>query len=92
MRNPGLSELFQQTAPALTTDLIMTVKTASDFKHLLDLLELERAEARATTLINDPLYMADLEEEILATRHAYVGSAVLEIATLRGELDGPNWG
>jgi hypothetical protein len=36
--------------------------------------------------------MADLEEEILATRHAYVGSAVMEIAQLRADLEGPNWG
>jgi hypothetical protein len=70
----------------------MTVKTASDFKHLLDLLEQERVVARATTLADDPLYMADLEQEIFATRHAYIGSAVLEIALLRGDLDGPNWG
>ena len=45
-----------------------------------------------TALRNDPRYMADLDEEILATQHAYVGSAVLEIAQLRADLDGPNWG
>lgn len=67
----------------------MTVKTASDFKLLLDLLEQERVVASTTALADDPRYMADLEQEILATRHAYIGSAVLEIALLRGELDGP---
>jgi len=45
-----------------------------------------------TALRNDPRYMADLEEEILATRHAYVGSAVMEIAQLRADLGGKNWG
>jgi hypothetical protein len=68
----------------------MTGKTA--IKQHLDLLELERVVAQATTLGDDPVYMADLEEEILVTRHAFVGSAVLEIALLRAELDGPDWG
>jgi hypothetical protein len=36
--------------------------------------------------------MADLEQEILATRHAYVASAVIEIAHLRAALGGENWG
>lgn len=70
----------------------MTGKTAIDIKQHLDLLELERVVAQATTLGDDPVYMADLEEEILVTRHAFVGSAVLEIALLRAELDGPDWG
>jgi hypothetical protein len=70
----------------------MSVKTATDIKHHLDLLEHEKVLALDTALRNDPRYMADLEEEILATRHAYVGSAVMEIAQLRGDLDGKNWG
>jgi hypothetical protein len=32
--------------------------------------------------------MADLEDEIAATRHAYVVSAVTEIAVLRADLSG----
>jgi hypothetical protein len=70
----------------------MPVKTATDIKQQLELLEHEKVLALDTALRNDPRYMADLEEEILATRHAYVGSAVLEIAQLRADLDGPNWG
>jgi hypothetical protein len=70
----------------------MSVKTATDIKQHLALLEHERVLALDTALRNDPRYMADLEEEILATRHAYVGSAVIEIAQLRAELDGMNWG
>jgi hypothetical protein len=33
--------------------------------------------------------MADLDEEIAATRHAYVVAAVTEIAVLRAELSAP---
>ena len=67
----------------------MTVKTASDIKQHLDLLQHERELALGTALRNDPRYMADLDEEIVATNHAFVGSAVIEIARLRAELDGP---
>jgi septum formation topological specificity factor MinE len=70
----------------------MPVKTASDIKQHLELLQHEKVLAMDTALRNDPRYMADLDEEILATQHAYVGSAVLEIAQLRADLDGPNWG
>ena len=71
---------------------IMSVKTATDIKQHLDLLEHEKVLALDTALRHDPRYMADLEEEILATRHAYVGSAVMEIAQLRADLAGPNGG
>jgi hypothetical protein len=64
----------------------MSVKNATDIKQHLALLEHERV------LAHDPRYMADLEQEILATRHAYVGSAVIEIAHLRAALGGENWG
>ena len=70
----------------------MTVKNATDIKQHLDLLRHERVLALGTALRDDPRYMADLEEEILATHHAYVGSAVMEIAQLRAELGGANWG
>ena len=70
----------------------MSVKTATDIKQHLALLEHERVLALDTALRDDPRYMADLEEEILATRHAYVGSAVIEIAHLRASLGGENWG
>ncbi len=62
--------------------------TAVDVKHRLDLLHTERAIALETPLRDDPAYMADLEQEIVATREAYVGSAVLEIARLREKLGG----
>ena len=67
----------------------MTVKTASDIKQHLDLLQHERVLALETALRDDPRYMADLDEEIVATNHAFVGSAVIEIARLRADLAGP---
>jgi hypothetical protein len=70
----------------------MTAQTATDLRHHLELLEIERVLALDTALRNDPAYMADLQEEILATRHAYIGSAVTEIASLRAELFGPQVG
>jgi hypothetical protein len=66
----------------------MTTSTA-DIKQRLELLEHERVLATGTALVNDAAYMADLEEEIMATRHAYVGSAVVELASLRAALSGP---
>ena len=70
----------------------MTVQSATDIRQRLELLETERALALETVLGNDPAYMADLREEILATRHAFVGSAVVEIASLRAQLRGPQVG
>jgi hypothetical protein len=75
-----------------TEPCVMSVKTATDIKNHLELLEHEKLLALGTALRDDPRYMADLDEEILATRHAYVGSAVLEIAQLRAELEGRNHG
>ena len=70
----------------------MSVKTATDIKQHLALLEHEKVLALDTALRDDPRYMADLDQEILATRHAYIGSAVIEIAHLRAALGGENWG
>jgi septum formation topological specificity factor MinE len=63
--------------------------TAADIKQHLELLHQERVLALDTALARDASYMADLEEEILATMHAYVGSAVTEIASLRARVSGP---
>lgn len=59
--------------------------------HLRE-LHVERALAAIEGLADDRAYMADLEEEILAARHAYVGTALTEIATLRAQLSGPQVG
>ncbi|HSD79153.1 MAG TPA: hypothetical protein VLB47_00780 [Solirubrobacteraceae bacterium] len=66
----------------------MPTRTASDLRDHLRLLQQERVLALGTALADDPAYMSDLEEEIVATHHAYVGSAVVEIARLRARLHG----
>jgi hypothetical protein len=70
----------------------MIAQTAADIRQHLELLETERAAALATALVDDPAYMEDLREEIAATRHAFVGSAVMEIASFRAELGAPQVG
>ena len=59
--------------------------------HLND-LQAERARAFIEGLEGNAAYMADLDEEIVTTRHAYVGAAVTEMATLRAELFGAQRG
>ena len=70
----------------------MTTRDATDIRSHLQLLETERALALDASLGNDVAYMTDLREEIVATRHAYVGSAVAEIASFRAQLSGPQRG
>jgi hypothetical protein len=70
----------------------MSVQSAIDIRQHLELLENERALALDTALRDDAAYMADLREEIVATRHAFVGSAVAEIASFRAALSGPQFG
>ena len=70
----------------------MTAQTATDIREHLELLETERALAMQTTLRDDAAYMDDLRDEIVATRHAFVGSAVAEIASFRAQLAGPQFG
>ena len=71
----------------------MTIDTSfagtADLREHLELLYVERALAGLEGLSANRRYMADLEDEIAATRHAYVGTAVTEIAALRAELSGP---
>jgi hypothetical protein len=66
--------------------------TAVDVRGRLIQLDAERAETRETGLADIPSYMADLEEEIEATRQVYVMAAVTEIAELRAELFGAQEG
>jgi hypothetical protein len=49
---------------------------------------MESALASIEGLSGDSAYMADLDDEIQATGHAYVATAVTEIASLRAQL----WG
>jgi hypothetical protein len=54
----------------------------------LEVLEAERATAHLAGLDSNSEYMGDLLAEIDGYRIAYVGLAVTELATLRGELAG----
>jgi hypothetical protein len=65
---------------------------AIEMQDHLQQLHAERALALIEGLGSCSTYLADLDEEIAATRHAYVGAAVTEIATLRGQLSGPQRG
>ena len=65
-----------------------TPPTAIEVHEHLELLLVERALAEAEGLTANAAYMADLDQEITATRAAYVGAAVTDVATLRGELSG----
>lgn len=66
--------------------------TAVDVKRRLALLFEERALAMTVGLGDDPAYMADLEDEIAATKAAWTGAAVTEIASLRAQMSGAKIG
>ena len=61
-------------------------------RERLTQLQAERALAEGSGLAEVRAYMADLDEEIEATRRLYVLSAVLQIAGLRAELTGAQVG
>jgi hypothetical protein len=67
-------------------------QTALDALRHLEVLQEERALANLTGLVHDVDYVADLDDDIEASTHAYIGLAVTEIATLRAELGGANFG
>ena len=62
--------------------------SAAEVREQLSVLLLERALADVEGLAGNALYMDDLDGEIAATRAAYVGVAVTDIAVLRSELSG----
>lgn len=66
-----------------------TTDSASAMKERLHLLEMERAATALVGLDADAAFMADLIQELQATRSAYVAAAVSEIASLRAALNGP---
>ena len=59
--------------------------------HLVELAE-ERVVAEALGMTSNVAYMADLDQEIAASRRAFVGASVIEIAVFRGELLGRKQG
>jgi hypothetical protein len=62
--------------------------TASELHIQLRELQAERALARDTGVAEIASYMDDLERDIARSHAAFVGAAVTEIATLRGQLSG----
>ena len=66
--------------------------SAIEIQDHLHQLRAERALALIEGLEDNAAYMADLDDEISATRSAYVGAAVIEITSLRAELFGPQVG
>jgi hypothetical protein len=65
---------------------------ATEMHTHLQGLQAERALASIEGLASNSAYLADLDQEIAATRSAYVGAAVTEIATLRAQLSAPQVG
>jgi hypothetical protein len=61
---------------------------AAELRERIALLESERALAGLTGLDTDPAYMADLQADIRTASATYVGVAVTELASLRGQLAG----
>ncbi len=62
--------------------------SAVDVRHHLDDLLAERSLADAQGLLDVDAYRTDLETEIAVARSAWVGAALTEIATFRGQLHG----
>lgn len=59
-----------------------------ELRQHLDSLRSERAVAEAAGLAGNDVYMHDLDDEYELCRHAYMGAAVTEIASFRGQLFG----
>jgi hypothetical protein len=66
--------------------------SAYDVRLQLGRLGAERLDAIEAGLGGNAMYMRKLEADLTAARASYVGLAVSEIATLRGQLCGPQNG
>lgn len=66
--------------------------TAHDLRLRLGRLAAERLDAIEAGLGHNATYMRELEQDLNAARASYVGLGVTEIATLRGQLSGPQHG
>ena len=85
-RGTGRGTAFAPDERPLCVDVVL------DNRRRLEELHRERTLAQMTPLAGEPAYMADLEDEILATEAAYVAGAITEIASLRARLGGRQWG
>jgi hypothetical protein len=65
---------------------------AIDLHERLIELRAERLLASSYGMTGNATYMTDLDAEIEEVTAAYTGAAVTEMATLRGELFGPQFG
>ena len=63
-----------------------------ELRQHLDNLRTEKAYAEAVGLDLNDVYMNHLESEYEAYTHAYIGAAVTELATFRGQLFGRGQG
>jgi len=66
--------------------------SATGARTWLHRLEAERLDAIDAGLGENAVYMAELQSDLAASRVAYVGLAITEIATLRAQLGGPQVG
>lgn len=71
---------------------MLPAMSAIEMHDHLQQLQAERALALIEGLGVNAAYMADLDDEIAATRDACIAAAVTEIAELRAELAGPQVG
>ena len=65
---------------------------AADLNHQVMQLQSACALAALEGLGGDTGYASDLDYDLAAAQHAYVGAAVTEIATLRAALSDPQLG
>jgi uncharacterized MAPEG superfamily protein len=66
--------------------------SAHEVRLQLRRLTAERMDAIDAGLGDNVAYMRDLAEDLIAARAAYIGLAVMEIATLRAQLWGSQSG
>ena len=73
---------------ARTTPDVSAAKARSRLNILLE----ERSTALRTPLAGNRVYMDSLEADIAASHAAFVGAAVTEVAVLRAEVFGRQYG
>jgi hypothetical protein len=74
--------------PAMSPFTIPTTSAADELAYLTSL----RSDRALAELMGDEELVVDLEIDIAASAAAFVGLAVTEIATLRGEIGGRDQG
>jgi ribulose 1,5-bisphosphate synthetase/thiazole synthase len=70
--------------PAALAAGLVIAATVHDMRLQIGRLIAERLDATDAGLGDNAVYMRELEDDLAATRAAYVGLAVTEIASLRG--------